>query len=218
MSAALSGLQLGLASVSALSATAYGTALLTRPPSALRTITKALVIGSLALVAAMQGHGWLLAVGLALSALGDAFLAGDPKRWLPLGMASFLLAHAAYVVLFAHTGGGLAMLQFQPVRLAGAVIVVLVAASLLRALWSSLGSMKAPVSVYVVAIALMAVMSLTLPPARWTAMAGAAAFMASDAILAVRLFRQPEQRNLPADLAVWWLYVAAQGLIVWAFV
>ena len=200
----------GLAVVSLVSAAVYGLWLLHKPPSSLRAVVKTLAVGAVAVIAWLNGQGWLLAVGLTLSALGDAFLAGDPKRWLPLGLCAFLLAHAAYIVVFIHAGGGELIFRSQPVRLAGVLAAIAAGIFMIRLLWPSLGPMKGPVAVYLFAITAMTVTAFTLPWARWPAMAGAAAFSISDAILAMRLFRYEGRPNRAADLAVWWLYYAAQ--------
>jgi len=96
-----------LSGLSILSAAVYGFALLTRPPSGPRTVVKAASVACIAGVAIVMGGPWLLAAPLLISAAGDAFLAGDPKRWLPFGLGCFLLAHLIYIALFSHMGLGL---------------------------------------------------------------------------------------------------------------
>jgi uncharacterized membrane protein YhhN len=217
-----------LAAVSLIAAAAYGFVLLQRPPSLLRTVTKTLAVAAIAVIAALTGLGWLLAIGFGLSAIGDAALEGDgarpngPKRWLPIGLGCFLLAHAAYLVVFVHVGGGVLMFRAQPVRLAGVLAAVSAAIFMIRILWPYLGrieggALKGPVLVYVLAITAIVIAAFTLPLSRWPAMAGSAAFMASDAILAMRLFRYEGRPHRVADLAVWWLYYAAQVGIAAAF-
>ena len=49
-------------------------------------------------------YGVLILAGLALSWFGDAFLIGTSQRWFLLGLASFLLAHVAYVAAFVTAG------------------------------------------------------------------------------------------------------------------
>jgi uncharacterized membrane protein YhhN len=209
--------QAALAALSLLAACAYGFGFLQRPPSALRTLAKTAAVGALAAAAWLSGQGWLLAIGLTLSALGDAFLAGDPKRWLPLGLVSFLLAHAAYIVLFIHAGGGVAMVRAEPIRFAGVMAATAGAVFVLRLTLPSLGPLLGPVIVYMLAILGMVFAAIALPLDRWSAILGAFAFCASDGILAVRLFRYEGRPNLRADLAVWWLYYGAQAGIAWAF-
>lgn len=204
-----------LSGVSILASATYGFALLEKPPSGPRTVIKTLAVAMIAAVSVVMGGPWMLTAPLILSAVGDAFLAGDPKRWLPFGLASFLLAHLFYIGLFAHVGLGLTgILQFP--RWLGVALVLGLAGSVLRMLWPALGRMRGAVVIYALVIAVMAVMALTLPWDRSAAMIGAALFLASDVILAVRLFRAGGP-NVTADLAVWWFYWAAQVLIARAF-
>jgi uncharacterized membrane protein YhhN len=207
----------GLAVASLVASLVYGFLLLQKPPSALRTIAKTAAVGAIAIMAWLSGQGWLLAVGLTLSAVGDSFLAGDPKTWLPLGLLSFLLAHAAYLVLFIHAGGGIAMFRQELVRFTGVIAAAGAAVIVFRMIAPRLGPMMGPVVVYMLAIVAMVFTAFTLPLFRWPAMAGATAFFASDGILAVRLFRYEGQPNRVADLAVWWLYYGAQAGIATAF-
>jgi uncharacterized membrane protein YhhN len=206
-----------LCAVSILAAAVYGVGLLQKPPSLLRTLVKALAVGALAVVAWLSGHVWLLAVGLTLSALGDAFLAGDPKRRLPCGLVSFLLAHAAYIVVFLHAGGGVALIRAQPIRVSGLLAASAGAVIVFRLILPRLGALAGPVIVYMLALLAMVVAATALPVERWAAIAGAFAFFTSDGVLAVRLFNYDSRPNLRADFAVWWLYYAAQVGIAWAF-
>jgi uncharacterized membrane protein YhhN len=132
-----------------------------------------------------------------------------------LGLAAFLIAHLLYVVLFAHHNLGLAVLAEFP-RWALVLAALTAAAVVLRALWSGLGRMREAVVIYVAVILTMVCMAFTLPWTRSAAMVGAVLFMASDSILAYRLFRGGGP-NMTADLAVWWFYWAAQALIARAF-
>jgi uncharacterized membrane protein YhhN len=206
-----------LSAASLAAASAYGFWFLQKLPSPLRTLAKTSAVGAIAVLAWMSGHVWLLAIGLTLSALGDAFLAGDPKRWLPLGLVSFLLAHAAYVVVFLHAGGGIGLYRAELIRFAGVLAATAGAVLVFRLILPRLGAMTAPVLIYLLAILAMVFTAFALPLARWPAMAGAVAFLASDGILAVRLFKYEGRPNLAADLAVWWLYYAAQAGIAVAF-
>ena len=215
-------LQAGLAAISLAAAALYGFVLLRRSPSLVRTAVKAKAVGALATIGWVEAcfggrGGWLLAVGLTLSALGDAFLAGDPKKGLPFGLVSFLLAHAAYIVVFLHAGGGVAMVRLQPIRVAAILAAVAGAVFVMRLSWPTLGPMRGPALVYMLAILAMVVAAAALPVRRWSAIAGALAFFASDGVLAVRLFKHEGRPDLAADLAVWWLYYGGQAGIAWAF-
>jgi uncharacterized membrane protein YhhN len=203
--------------VSALSALVYGAFWVLAPVSPLRTVVKIMPVVALALIAYLTGPqhgvGLLLPAALGLSAVGDGFLAGDPKRWLPLGLASFLIAHLIYVALFWSAGGpsGLS----EPVRLALIMAAPIGGVGMLAWLWPHLGAMRGAVSAYVAAIVAMLATSLLLPWTAWPVMVGALAFMASDAILSADLFRGARiagSERLSA-YAIWGLYYGGQAAI-----
>lgn len=190
----------------------YGLWLVHRPPSFLRTVVKTAAIGALAVLAYLEGGGPWLAIALALCAAGDAFLAGDPKRWLPYGLAAFLAGHVIYGVLFwrEQAPAGTAFWAVAP-------LIALAAAVMLIQLWRSLGALKPAVVLYVLAIVVMVTTSLLLPRLRWPATIGALAFMASDAVLAFDLFKGAKLLGSPrlTAWAVWFLYFGGQAMIAW---
>lgn len=206
-----------LAGVSVLAALGYGLAMTGHAPSLQRTVVKTIAVGALAVMAFLSDAPWLLAAALLLCAVGDAFLAGDPRRWLTPGLAAFLLGHILLIFLFQETRDPAA--EMTPPQLAGAVAVAIAALAMLAWLWRSLGPMRASVILYVIAIAVMVGSSFLLPPVYWPAMVGAVAFMASDAILAGDLFRGAKLARSArlTGWAVWFLYYGAQVLIAWAF-
>jgi uncharacterized membrane protein YhhN len=190
----------------------YGLALAGRPPSAARTLIKTAATSALAVLAYWHGDGPLLAIALALCAIGDAFLAGDPKRWLPFGLAAFLAGHLVYVLLFWRERGptGTAFWIVAP-------LVALAAGATLSRLWGALGALKPAVAAYGLAIVAMVTTSLLLPGPRWPATLGALAFMASDAILAFDLFKGAKLAGSSrlTGWAVWFLYFGGQALIAY---
>lgn len=206
-----------LTGVSVLAALGYGLIMAGLPSSLERTLIKVAAVGALAVMAFLSDAPWLLAAGLLLCTVGDAFLAGNPQRWLPLGLAAFLLGHILLIFLFQETRDP--ALEMTHLQIAGSVAVGVSAVAMLAWLWRALGPMRPAVILYVIAIAVMVGSSFLLPVFYWPAMLGAVAFMASDAILAGDLFRQAKlfgsQRM--TGRAVWFLYYAAQALIAWAF-
>ena len=140
-------------------------------------------------------------------------MAGDPKRWLPLGLASFLVAHLIYVALFWSASGPSTL--SQPIRGALMVAAAVGAIGMLTWLWPHLGTMRAAVSAYVAAIVAMLATSLLLPWAAWPVMVGALAFMASDAILSADLFVGAKivGSERLSGYAIWALYYGGQAAI-----
>ncbi|MEZ5663435.1 MAG: lysoplasmalogenase family protein [Burkholderiaceae bacterium] len=153
------------------------------------------------------------ALWLSLALAGS--LAGDVALMLPglfvPGLASFLVAHLAYIVLFRQDSAWWPDRRVLLVCLGYAALMVAV-------LWTGglPAGLRLPVSVYALAIGLMAAQAVGRARAHReqgsTLVAlGAIAFIASDTLLAINRFVSP----LPAS-AVWVLstYYAAQCLIV----
>ncbi len=205
-------------SVMAVAMLTYGLALVGRPPSLPRTVVKTLAVAALAVAAALLHAPWVLVAALAICAVGDAFLSRDPKRWLPAGLLAFLVGHALYITLFAAWKDPL--LDPGPVRLAGFAALAALAVTLLAYLWTHLGVLRPAVVLYVIVISVMTGFSFMLDAAFWPAMVGSVAFLASDAVLAVSLFRGEVLfgSTRATDWTVWFLYCAAQIGITAAFV
>jgi uncharacterized membrane protein YhhN len=144
--------------------------------------------------------------GLLASLVGDVFLM-LPDRFRE-GLGSFLVAHCFYIAAFTLDGAGSPALWYiVPFVLYGVIV--------LWRLWPYLGSMKAPVMVYVGVILIMAWQAAN----RWLenreiatllALAGAYLFVASDSVLAVQRFRGSWRS---ASFWVLTTYFAAQWLI-----
>ena len=206
--------------VSYAAALTYGAWFFRRPRSLPRTIAKTSAVGFLVLACLIGGGPPALIAGLALSALGDAFLAGESERRFRLGLASFLLAHIAYTALFLtdplrlldHPAWSLARLP--PERFAAIGAVAVAAIAILAWLWPKLGAARVWVVAYVAAIVAMVASSLSLPPTYVVTMLGALLFFASDGLLAAGRFRGVLRGRL-GDALVWWLYYLGQlGILV----
>lgn len=209
---------MGGAAVGSLAALVYGFVLVGREPSAPRTVVKALAVGGLTVFTLAWGAPWLLIAGLAACVAGDVFLALDPKRWLPWGLFAFLLGHVLYIALFAEWRER--GLEPGPVRMAAFAAIAAVALALLAFLWKHLGALRPAVVLYVIVISVMTGSSFMLDPAFWPAMAGSVAFMASDAVLAIGLFRGEMLMGSTriSNWTVWFLYCLAQLGISAAFI
>jgi uncharacterized membrane protein YhhN len=130
---------------------------------------------------------WLLA-GLVLSLAGDVALLWPQQGFLP-GLVSFLLAHLAYLAGFTR--------ERRLAALPGSFVVYAgVAGAILWQLWPGVpAGLRAPVAVYVVALAAMAAQAAVLwragRPRGGLLALGGALFVASDALLATHKFAGP---------------------------
>jgi len=152
-------------------------------PFPANVVIKAAGIVLLALYALQQKH-LVLAVGLALGAAGDVFLALD-ESVLPLGIAAFGLGHLVYIWLFAQwrfkagPRGGMSRII--------ALVIAVLGLAMLNWLQPHFGELRVAASVYNAIILVMAILAL-LGRAPTLAMIGALLFVVSDSVLAVRLF------------------------------
>lgn len=161
----------------------------------------------------LKNPAMLLVLALVFALGGDVFLM-LPDLFIP-GLVSFLLCHLCYLLLFKRDGVHGARWFAARVPLWATLALGL---GMYAFLWRGglPGELRAPVAVYVLAIALMAAQAW----ARWHARRGAPAlavalgatcFMLSDSLLATDRFVQP----LPwASLWVLCTYYAAQAMIV----
>lgn len=215
LSASPISLTQGLALGSAAAAVVYGLVFVSRPASPIKTLAKVAAVGLLTLLAYEIDAPAPLIIALALSTLGDGFLAGDSERWLPAGLGAFLIAHLAYIRLFAGEGGGVGALMAEQWRAVGVAGALGGGLAMVIWLWPGLGRLRPAVLLYAAALAIMTALAFTLPRWLWPAIAGAAAFFLSDAILSAELFKN--RRSPWTSQAVWWLYYGAQAGITWAY-
>lgn len=187
------------------------------PSSWRRTVAKAGSIALLSLLALFERGPLLLVVALALSAAGDAFLAQDGEKPFLLGLASFFLAHLAYVALFWQLGSDLLLIVQEPWRLAVVALALAAALWLLRRLLAAVAPpLRLPIAAYTPAIMAMLIAAATVPAP--LVIAGAMMFVASDFILAAQrfLFAPASQHRDWVGPAVWILYYFAQLAITLA--
>lgn len=146
----------------------------------------------------------LLALALALSSVGDWFLALRGERHFLHGLIAFLLAHIAYIVLFALAWAP------TPDKLWGARLVMVAGLALAAWLYADLGRLRPAVLAYTLVITVMAVLAiLSAYPAKYLA-PGAALFMFSDSCIAIRRFK----RDFPwSGQLTWASYYIGQLLI-----
>lgn len=174
-------------------------------PGLTEPIWKAAGILLFGLFAALSG-AWLAALALCASAAGDFFLDMTPPLWVA-GMAAFGVAHVFYLAAFG------ARIRRQGVR-AGMrpLAAIVLAGSLALYLWllPGMGELKVPGTAYHAVLTMM-VGAAILAPAPRLAMFGALAFLASDLLIALGLYKGMG----PFHLANWVVYAAAQALLAW---
>lgn len=182
----------------------------------LRSVMKTAPVALFSLAALLSGAPWLLALGLALGAVGDFALSRKGEAAFMAGLGSFALAHLAYAVAFAGVEGRLAFFDLTALRWIGFAALVIMAQSTVFWLLPHTGGLKRPVAAYVAIITAMGVAALHLPAAQGLAMLGAGLFVASDLVLSVELFRMEEDSPATrvASHLVWPLYWVGQGLIL----
>jgi uncharacterized membrane protein YhhN len=157
---------------------------------------------------------WMIA-GLALGVAGDAALLGRSNAAFMAGLGAFLLGHIAYVVGVATL---LAPGQWPGAAQLAAVLPLAAAAVVLVYLWKHLGSMRAPVMAYMLAIVLMVIGALAV--ARYDGgtaanrlALGAVIFFASDFAVARDKFIGASFTNRAWGLPA---YYTGQLLIAWS--
>jgi uncharacterized membrane protein YhhN len=151
--------------------------------------------------------------GLFASTLGDIWLM-LPFDAFVAGLASFLVAHLAYLFAFTRRR------PLWPLRWPWLAYAVL-AAAVLALLWPSLpDALRAPVVVYVIALAAMAAQAATVATERGTpgallAGCGGFSFVVSDALLAIDRFHAPLPAAALWVLASYWVAQFLIGRSVW---
>jgi uncharacterized membrane protein YhhN len=164
-----------------------------------------LIVAALALDPSDGAQRAWFVVALVLSLAGDVFLLPTVDRFVP-GLASFLLAHVAYVVGFAIAGRGDAPLVPLVFVLAG---LALMSTEIVRGVSRTDRSLLAPVVVYIGVISTMVAASYW--HGELSGIAGAVIFAMSDTILAMDRFVR-SRRWMP--VAVMGTYHVAQALLV----
>ena len=183
-----------------------------RGPSKAKTLVKSVPLLGFALAGFSTFAHPLVIGALFLSAIGDIALSRDGKKPFLVGLFGFALAHVLYIAHFWGLSGGLGGALSLPIA-AGAV--VLFALSTEKWLAPYTGDLRLPVRIYVLLISLMGLTALGLPGLPLAAI-GALAFLASDTILAIQLFRMTDSSRwqVPASVALWSLYVGGQFAIL----
>lgn len=184
-----------------------------RPESLLRSVVKTASVALLA-IAALGTAPPLLAVALALCALGDWLLSRPGEQAFMGGIAAFAAGHLAYVALFLSHPASVPVRLAQGLPLLLALALIALGVIMARRLAPRAGVLKGPVLAYIPIILGMGIAALTLTPAGalMLILPAALMFIASDLILAAETFvlqdTHPARKWTP--YAVWPLYWGAQ--------
>lgn len=166
----------------------------------------ALVLAAIVLDPTDDARRALFVLALVLSLAGDVFLM-LPRDLFVAGLGSFLLAHLAYIAGFAQDGGSLGAIALSFVVIAAGVGLLGV-----RIVDGARGAdrrLAAPVSIYILAIVVMAAMAVA--DGSLLAATGALLFLVSDSLIGWTRFMQP----VPwAPVTIMVTYHAAQFLLV----
>lgn len=166
----------------------------------------ALIACAVSLDTSTPARRWAFVVALGLSLVGDVFLMLPGDRFIP-GVAAFFAAHLAYIVGFriGDTSPGALLIGAAVVGL----FVATVGRRILTGVRSTSPELAVPVSAYVGVISVMVASAVaTQEP---LAIAGAAVFMGSDALIAWNRFVQPMSW---AGVAIMVSYHAGQTALV----
>ncbi|KAK4183881.1 YhhN-like protein [Podospora australis] len=196
------------------------------PPSFPRMVIKTASTALLSATSFLRGGPFLLVGALGLGSVGDAFLAWDDETSFIFGLASFLVAHILYILLFLQNGPGgmddfnikVHTILSKNWRAAIAGALALLVPFMISQLMPRIGKdLRAPVVVYSLVIFVMALTALTLQSSQ--VILGAVMFTSSDSILAAGKFLVPASSGHHAWMhhAVWVLYYAGQLLIALGF-
>ncbi|MBL9057204.1 MAG: lysoplasmalogenase [Rhodobacteraceae bacterium] len=209
-----------LLTLATLAATAYQYAFATRPEgqqSWTGSSVKTAATAALAAYGLATGAPGLITLGLALGALGDFALSRPGKTAFLAGMGAFAGGHLAYALAFWQRGAELGGPAFGPGQIAALALLALLLISTEFWLAPRTGALRWPVRGYGLVIGAMAMTVILLPANGGDTILGlgAALFLLSDTLLALRLFVvTAPMRQRALSLAVWPSYWLGQSLIL----
>ena len=163
-----------------------------------------LLLGFVLALPARRGIVFVIgSIAIVLSWFGDALIASPGDLGFLLGLGSFLLAHVAYLVLFAWP------LRQRPVPWP-ALIFAAWWLALVTILAPYIGALLMPVAAYGLVLAVASAAALGT---NRLAAIGATLFLISDTLLAFRLF-YPDFEFWQMNFTIMVFYIVGQGLIV----
>lgn len=176
-----------------------------------KPITTVLVIAVAAVSGAPGAQVGVAVVALVLCLAGDVFLLPAVDRFV-FGLASFLLGHLVFVVLFVQYG-------FDSIALAGAafslalVLDVTVGVVIVRKAAATDPALRIPVAAYLTVISAMAVIGWSTGNP-WV-VAGSTLFVISDSVLGWRQFVRPAAWMGPVVMVTYHGAIAGLALSLW---
>lgn len=169
------------------------------------TITKVAPMLLLALFAHLWSGPWLLIAALTFSAMGDWALSRSGDRPFLIGLVSFAIAHILYICLF--------MPDFQKLQPVVITIFGGLAVSSFYWLIPNTGKLRFPVIIYITIISIMAITAFASGKS-YLVLIGVCAFVLSDIMLSIGLFRDINKKTARLfSIGVWLFYYGGQLLI-----
>lgn len=165
----------------------------------------AIILAGLALRMLQGAERIVMFIAYLGSAAGDIFLDLDRTAYLPHGLGCFLVTQIGFAWVFARRA------TWMPSRLPPILVLVIAAAAMATAAWPSLGAMRVPVLVYIVALLTMASTALMVGSTRWIGI-GAVVFLVSDTLIGINRFIVPFESSTAIIVAV---YISAQLMIAY---
>ncbi len=163
---------------------------------------------------------YFLLAGLIFSIGGDTFLMFSKpgaEQFFLLGLGAFMVTHVFYIAAFSKYPSFREGIIWKKRWLLIPFLIYLISFSLF--LWKDLpGPFKIPVTVYATVITMMAVSCLNMKGRVGLStyqhlFTGAALFVISDSIIALREFKFPDANEIPFSFAIMSTYLMGQYLI-----
>lgn len=154
---------------------------------------------------------FLIIIALLFSWTGDVMLMFEELKpiYFMMGLVSFLLAHIIYIYVFNKSSQ-----DFKPkiFTYSTGFLLMMFGLLMLLLMWSGLGNLKVPVTVYTSVIMIMGVSALfRKADGASLVLIGAILFIASDSLLALNKFYED---FVAADFWVMLTYILAQYFII----
>lgn len=170
-------------------------------------ITKCLLAPLLAMWVIQQDGPWLLVVALAGCFLGDLFLEFEADVWFLVGMGAFAIAQITFVVFFIKDGALARLLTTWWVI----PLLLLVAFGLIALVWAGLPTpLRVAIPIYAVLLLSMGALAFSTDI---RAGIGAALFIFSDALIALRIAAVVPQESAVTSMIVMTTYIMALFLL-----